>query len=84
MTSLSEMIVFSFHFVAIFQVHEPTNLEENTRSPRHWRRKTSFKSTNPKHRKKQMKMLLHQKIEVIDDMQRNLFAEDRLERSLSN
>jgi hypothetical protein len=31
-----------------------------------------------------MKMLLHQKIEVIDDMQRNLFAEDRLERSLSN
>ncbi len=29
-------------------------------------------------------MLLHQKIEVTDDMQQNLFAEDRLQKSLSN
>lgn len=63
-------------------MQEPTNLEENRRSPRCWRQKTSFKWTNPKQKKKQTRMQLHQKIEVTNDMWQNLFAEDGLKNSL--
>jgi hypothetical protein len=47
-----ETIVFFFHYVAIFQMQEPIDHEENTRSPRHQRQKTSFKWTNLEQKKK--------------------------------
>jgi hypothetical protein len=65
-------------------MQESTNLEENTRSPRCLRWKRSFKWTNPKQRKKQMKMQLHQKIEMTNGTWQNLFVEDGLENSLSD
>jgi hypothetical protein len=79
-----EMIKFSFFSILFFQMQQPTNLEENTRSPRRQRQKISFKWTNPKQRKKQTRMLLHRKIEGTNDMQWNLFDEDKLENSFSN
>jgi hypothetical protein len=40
---MPKTVEFSFHSLIIFQMQEPTNLEENTKSPRHQKRKKSFK-----------------------------------------
>jgi hypothetical protein len=57
-------------------MHKWIELKENIRSPRHHRQKTSFKWTNPKQKKKQTRMLLHRKFEMIDNMWQILFAKD--------